>query len=398
MRVDAQTRPWLRTPKGSYRYIKADYLEKVVSGFQSGKPTIIMVTSLRTKLRTYHSYTGGPNWIARLARRQLGPGETHAVELRIPTESDFTGGLGGFALSSSTFRFQTVRPKVEGFSLADCRLEIRLCQDPGIEGITSFHITGKVVDGLRCVGGVASLRFQMEDFFGRKCLLSVYHNGHGKPFICIKANHGFYRIESAYFDGVRVGPKFHYRRSNPNVVTIYFAPPSGIYHVVRVFRVRQNFLGVLAGDKQIVADLFPLRKSDRFVLMHGRKYDIGRVGAEIAYTIATEVLALRGIILNEPSKGGKDLFTKDGRVVLQTRLLTRTRNEGVDEFEADLRREMSRLIRKLEQDFRYGPTVERGYAILTYLGHSPVLRSMVVEVKSKVGPPGFEPGATPAIQ
>jgi hypothetical protein len=170
---------------------------------------------------------------------------------------------------------------------------------------------------------------------------------------------------------------------------------------------RSNLQLGIAGFRstQLVVDMALKRELERSLLAHGGKYDLGRLGAEIAYTIAVEVLALKGIVLREPSLGGKDLFSKDGQVVIQTRLLARTRYESTEQFKADLRGEMARLIRKLVQDFAYNSGATTGYAILTYVRGSQNPRSLIFEIprsfrssaNPKMGPPGFEPGANPAV-
>ena len=55
-------------------------------------------------------------------------------------------------------------------------------------------------------------------------------------------------------------------------------------------------------------------------------YSIGRIGAEIAYTIATEKFGLNDVEINEVSQGGVDLITADGSAVIQARLLMRNRS------------------------------------------------------------------------
>jgi hypothetical protein len=53
-------------------------------------------------------------------------------------------------------------------------------------------------------------------------------------------------------------------------------------------------------------------------------YARGRIGAEIAYRLARARLGLNDLILEEPSRGGKDLYSIDRRIILQARLRRRT--------------------------------------------------------------------------
>jgi hypothetical protein len=402
--VDMQTRPWHISPSGSYQYVSADLLEGSVPGFQSGKPTILMVTYKRGRKRSYHWYSGGPHWVATLPRRCLGQVDTHAVRITIPSTADFINGLPSFALAPATIRFRRTRVRVGSFELSGNELRILLSQNPPIEGQKSLLLDARILDDMACFGGVARIKFLIKDFFGRELLMAVYHDGYSRPFIGVKSNHSFYAVTSACFDGIRIGFRFHYRKSNPNVVTLYSASPSGSYKVTRTSYANIDFhlRGVKKG--QTVVDLNLLRSSDRLLLLHGGNYHLGRIGAEVAYTIANEVLSMKGVVLNEPSQGGKDLFTTDGRVVIQTRLLARTWYETTEQLGRDLHSELTKLVQKLGQDFRYNPSAVLGYAILTYARRFRAPRSIVLEISRPVsvrpnrdvGPAGFELATTPA--
>jgi hypothetical protein len=259
-------------------------------------------------------------------------------------------------------------------------LEISLSQDPAIEGVGSLLVRGMILDDLKCVGGVASFRFRITDFFGRAVIAALYHDGYDPPSIGLKSNHSYFTVGSAYFDGTRLGLRFHYKISNPNVVTLYTASPERLYKVTKT--TYTNLDSQLPGfkGKQIISDVNLQSSSDKFVLSHGSNYDLGRLGAEVAYTIAKEILSLKDTVLNEPSQGGRDLFTKDGKVVIQARLLARTKYESTEDLSRDLRRELAKLVRKIDQDFRFNSAASVGYAILSYVQKPEVLRSVILQV------------------
>ena|SRR2546427_12298339 len=56
-------------------------------------------------------------------------------------------------------------------------------------------------------------------------------------------------------------------------------------------------------------------------MVGGSTYDLGRLGAEIAFTVGKEDLDLNNLILEEPSAGGADLHTADWSALMQARLL-----------------------------------------------------------------------------
>jgi hypothetical protein len=89
---------------------------------------------------------------------------------------------------------------------------------------------------------------------------------------------------------------------------------------------------------------------------------------------------LKGLVLPDPNSPGKDLYTTDGTVVIQARILTRTSALNTSRLENVLDGQISRLINKLRQDFDYNPNAKVGYAILSYLDAA-IIRSRIVKVK-----------------
>ena len=106
-------------------------------------------------------------------------------------------------------------------------------------------------------------------------------------------------------------------------------------------------------------------------------YDAGRLGAEIAYAIADKKLGLKDIVLEEPSLGGRDLYTQDGIIAIQARLL---RGLGPDNIETDIQNALLSLVKKLQVDYSYNPQMVKGYAILSYFDVDGGLKSIILEV------------------
>ena len=112
----------------------------------------------------------------------------------------------------------------------------------------------------------------------------------------------------------------------------------------------------------------------------GSKYDHGRGGAEIAYTVATDRLGLKDVVLVEPSRGGKDLYTGDGRVVIQARMLTDRDVLSSSKLGDTLQAQFVDMVSKLKEDFRYNPLMTNGYGILSYVEDDGNVTTIIVEV------------------
>ena len=119
------------------------------------------------------------------------------------------------------------------------------------------------------------------------------------------------------------------------------------------------------------------RRLDRTKFELGTVYDQGRLGSEIAYSIGIKHLRLTNLVIEEPSKGGRDLHTTDGRVAMQARLL---RDTPIERFENVIRSSMLRLVNKLRQDYRYNREMNNGYAVLSFRDAAGVIRSIVSKV------------------
>jgi hypothetical protein len=113
-----------------------------------------------------------------------------------------------------------------------------------------------------------------------------------------------------------------------------------------------------------VEEVLPMRETEAAMVRHGRYYESGRIGAEITYTIVSNALGIDGLILNEPARGGTDLFTSDRRVLVESRFLVETPPSKLSE---QIALDLARITRKIRKDFRWNPNAEVGYVVLSYL-------------------------------
>ena len=332
-------------------------------------------------VRSYHTYEGGSSWTAKLPQTCRANGAKMEVSIQVLSPEAFVRNLKWFSYPPDAplgLPYSTVQAKA--FMLTAASFEIVFFQTPPIEGTDRFKLRGKTSRKLRCKAKSANLRFEVSDFFGLRRTLALHHDGQNSPILRIKANGQFYTVSSVHFDGVRLRVRFQYKKWNPNVVTMYLASPDSLYSLKGLQNIECGSLGSGIRRALLVRKVESVRELERSILKHGTNYSVGRLGAEIAYCVATRILGLRRVILNEPSRGGKDLFTLDNAAVIQSRLLTRTQFKAGQQRVFDIRRELQRMVRKLGQDFRYNPAAIVGYAIISYLTRTNEIQSIVAEV------------------
>ena len=199
--------------------------------------------------------------------------------------------------------------------------------------------------------------------FNRPRALRIYHCGHHRSWLSLQGGMGFERVYLLSFDGVRL--RFITRAGSEfSAATLYTCNPSALY-TVRNTLPRDHGLGIHL--KPQVVQIRVKRLLESAMLQSIATYAHGRLGAEMAYTIAVTKLGLRDVVLFEPSTGGKDLYTKDGRVMIQARLLTEPGPLQPERLRRTIRIQVARLMRKLGQDFAHNPGARIGYAVLSYL-------------------------------
>jgi hypothetical protein len=123
------------------------------------------------------------------------------------------------------------------------------------------------------------------------------------------------------------------------------------------------------------------RQLERSMLSYGSDYDLGRLGAEIAYTLAQKELGLRGLVISEPTRGGPDLHTEDGKVIVQARFLARTQS-AIDRVQllATLQSQLNEMNAQLKTGFAINHSANTGYVILTYLDRKNDISAIIIEL------------------
>lgn len=209
----------------------------------------------------------------------------------------------------------------------------------------------------------------------------IRHNGYGFPSHQYATRDHFYTVFLLSFDGVRLSVVYGPERS---LATIYLRPPDTLFELGKIVRLPNfQFDGIKGvGLRAFYVNHIEMRRPlERQMLQMGSTYRAGLLGAEIAYAIALHRVGQEAIVIEEPSRGGKDLYSSNGLTTFQVRLLTSVNNleDSVDV----VRRELSRLISKLKQDFYYGPKICRGFAILSFVDFDGTIKSLVLRVERK---------------
>jgi len=139
----------------------------------------------------------------------------------------------------------------------------------------------------------------------------------------------------------------------------------------------RDFGGLLFNARVGRGGRFRFRGLEEKMLHHGTFYDHGRLGAEIAYTIAKSLFPNKDFVLPEISKGGRDLFSTDDAVSVRARLIYDFSQFRPAEPEEVLELQLGSMLRKLAQDYAYNPKMPIGVASLSYFTCQKQLQAVV---------------------
>jgi len=216
------------------------------------------------------------------------------------------------------------------------------------------------------------------DFAGQTRTMRVYYDGHSAPWLGMAAGSKFPKVSLVAYDGIRL--RIAYNSPSIRVATIYLNDPSVLYRLGQISRGGLWFQVGGVSEIYTLDKVDVLRQTENSILSSGESYPVGRVGAEIAYTVAAQKLGLTDVVLNDPAQGGADLFTKDGKSVIEARMLSSTTGATQDQLTKVLLPELNSMVGRLNSDFKTYPPADHGYAILSYLDEHGVIKTIVLEV------------------
>ena len=359
--------------------IGAKSFQDIVPGFVLGKGSIMELRILKSGAVMYSEYHGGATWGPSMPSELASPGEELTVGIHVLTTDEFVKNLSPATLANEQgFRLMPTAVELSKFRLSGDMVEIQVTQELG-EPASTFTLSGRIVQPLDIHYGDVYLQVEMKDYFGQTRDFKIHHDGHTPPWLGIEAGSGFPRVSFLTFDGVRLRVVYVLSQNDINIATIYLGDPSILY----TFGEITNVLPIDTGGAKsalLITKVTFNRQMENSMLGMDSDYVHGRLGAEIAYSYAKSKLGLTDVVLAEISKGGKDLYTNDGKVVIQARFLTVTEVLSTQKVKDLLGAQLNDLVTKLRQDFQNNDKATTGYAVLSYVDNDGVIKTLVVEV------------------
>ncbi len=369
VRLGSQHQMYLYSDQGTMQFVKASFLAKVVPGFKALKPTLLRVYYEGSDALSYHSYEGGKIFWATVPDGIGKPGDFFDVKIQLLTRDDFVKFIPKFSLvNEAHFNFLPDFAEINGATLTGNDLTLAMTQDPPFEGISNFAVRGHASEILRPAAGQGIyLQFDITDVFGQTRSMRLYSDGNSLPWFNLQGGAKFPSVSFIASDGVRL--RIVYGSPELSVATIYLQDPSPLYNIGEMAAKPLDF--PVSGVSQVFQiDRTTLVRQTELQMLHSiSNYPVGRVGAEIAYTVAVEKLGLKDVVLQDPSRGGADLFTKDGKVVIEARMLTSTAGLLRDELQAELSTQLTQMVGRLNWNLKpkNNPLAQTGYAVLSYV-------------------------------
>lgn len=219
----------------------------------------------------------------------------------------------------------------------------------------------EIVRELDVKNRIAFVGLSFPDVYRVPRRISLNSDGNRRSFLGLLIGRANMPIRFVSFDGIRLRVLYEYFKGLSST-TIYLKMPSLLYDVGEMDEAPLHFHMSGAKRTYFIDHIALLRALELNLLKHGTNYEVGRVGAEISYSIIRERFGCKSLVLSEPAKGGKDLYSTDGLVAVQSRLLSHPNQRTL---KWQIRLELSKMIRKLGVDFRYTKTATVGYAVLS---------------------------------
>jgi hypothetical protein len=260
---------------------------------------------------------------------------------------------------------------------ADDLLSLKIRQSPTIEGVTNIVVQGRISGGLVFQTGTILANFGLTDAFGVMRRLRLYHNGNVRAFPGVEVAKDFFPVYHMTVDDIRLRLAYSYTKGF-SATTVYLQKPSSLYSLGEASETANRWLLNRVSTMHLVRDVRPRRELEKLMLKHGNNYEVGRLGAEIAYTLLGQKFGIEDLVLNEPAKGGKDLQSSDLRVAVQSRLLVHYEPGWLEWI---IRKELKQMVKKLRIDFGYTRKARIGYAVFSFLEDGE-LKSLVAQVET----------------
>jgi hypothetical protein len=315
-----------------------------------------------------------------LPKQSFSPGDSVQVSLEVLPVKSFVERLKRIEFSNPQLsKWVSNNTKVKSVNIKGQKLRITIAQDHPLIGLSIFELNAKLdrYPGLSNQHGGVFLDCSFLDYVGRIFRLRISHNGFSMPEFQVDRGAGFEKVSMLSFDGSRLTFRYGMRALS----TVHLKAPSEAQYGLGSPRVYfGSYLDSVRGKFNLSLMLNQVkikRKFEQTMLQFGSSYDQGRIGAEIAYISGIKFFHLRDLVIEEPSKGGKDLYTSDRAVSIQARMI---RDTPARKLERSIRLELDSLVTKLHQDFRYNPGMRLGYAVLSFVRSGNAVTTMLLRV------------------
>ena len=347
-----------------------------------GAPMAVKITARTpfTSFYSYHVYNRGQEFRPVLPRDCISSGTSAAISLEDLQLSSFVRGIPVFEQTNRNFiKWLSDSAIVKSLALRGSLLRILFHQSHPLVDIERFELI-LIIDrypGTSNQHGGAYLQCHLADYVGRDYPIRIRHNGVQPPEFQVDRGAGFEAVTLVSYDGFRLSFRYGLHGTTS---TIYLAEPSElIYDVQPPRRYCGRYLDLVRGMYSgafIFESVRPKRRLEQTMLQSGSSYDQGRIGSEIAYVCATRFFDLRNLVIEEPSKGGRDLHTLDTQIAIQARMIRRIPTRRLIQIE------LLSLVKKLDQDFSYNSAMRTGYAILSFFDNGRTLKTLALSVQA----------------
>jgi len=382
LKVGSQNRVFEYSDAGTSRYITGQRLADCLSGLNA--KSIIRIRFLDENLEMYTEYRGGKMWVPTVAPELATKRGVLRATVIIPSIEAFLARLPPFDLVNELgIRWMAETVHFWGFDLVNNSVQVHVSQDPDVCGVGNFVISGDAPGDLQFDKGRAYLDFRVSDAFGGSRSLRVYHDGSHVPELGIQSGGEFCPVFCASSDGFRLRLAYRDYKFNPHVATIYTADPSVLYELGEMFelssadQVEVDFRMVEIRDVKIV------REFENTILRVGTTYDVGRLGAEIAYATSRQKLGISDTTLVEPSQPGVDLYSAAANAVIQARMLVQAHYGPHKQMSNLVRDQLYDVLKSVYRDLRRISSSTNGYAILSFTNSDWITKTLVLTVQRR---------------
>jgi hypothetical protein len=378
---------------GRTQWITVTWLKDNVPGFDSTKPQFIQISYSDQDVAVYNYFSGpknagdivagGRQWKVTAPSDVAQPGTIVKVKLQILTSEAFVGRLPLLQFNDLGLDASWVTPASEftGYSISGSDLTIGVTQsEVGAIPVGEYEIDGTQA-ALVWNGKVVALDFQVVDVFGEDTDMRLVYNGYSNPQLRIATGQtDFAQVLLVSNDGVRLKFVYDTGPDESSTTTVYVKPPSILWSLSAEVPGDPQYLASGGSAVYQIDSVTPTRSLETDMIEQGATYDLGTLGAEIAYTTGTERLGLQNLILHEPSEGGADLNTPDKTTFIQARLVDLS-NLSPDGVVPAIQDELAEMIPQLQRDFANNKqTATMGYAIISYIDNQHSIRTIIVQV------------------